>query len=426
MPRRLFVELWSDRRGVSALVIALGLTALLGFAGLAIDVSLWYADKRAAQGAADSAAFSAAYDYMQSGSSRYATATANAIAAQYGFVNGSGGVTVTVNNPPLSGTHKTSSAFEVIIQKSETLAFTTLFINSASIAARAVASAGSTGGKYCVLVLNSGNITTTDLTGNANIDLAACGMQVDGTGSNALSLNGSASLTAKYVSVVGGISQAGSSTLTVTGTKATGAPSVANPYANVTAASAEAGLPSGAAACPNGGTTSWTGGTVALSPGYFCGGFATSGNATLNLSPGVYVIQGGQMNINGGTTINGTGVTFVLTGSGSNYATATINGGANLNLTAPTTGPTAGLAFFADPNAPTTSVSSFLGGATQSITGALAFPSQQVVYTGNSNTPACTEIVAYDLTFKGDSKLSNNCANTGTTAIGASASQIVE
>ena len=42
-------DLASDRTGATAVVIGLCMTVLMGFAGLAVDVGLWYADKRAAQ-----------------------------------------------------------------------------------------------------------------------------------------------------------------------------------------------------------------------------------------------------------------------------------------------------------------------------------------------------------------------------------------
>ncbi|HWE99017.1 MAG TPA: pilus assembly protein TadG-related protein [Caulobacteraceae bacterium] len=422
MRAELVDQIVRDRRGVSAIVVALGLTTMLGFAGLAIDVSLWYADKRAAQGAADSAAYSAAIDYMNNPSTTYGTATAKAVAAKYGFVSGSGGVTVTVNSPPLSGTHKTTGAFEVIIQKTESLAFTRSFISSAKVAARAVATPGSAGGDECVLALDPGSNTTTSFKGNPFVDLSLCGLQVNGKGSSAVAVTGSATLKAKYINVVGGISQGGSSTLTVTN-KNLGAVALPNPYANLSVATAEADSSlTGAKTCAQGGT-SYSGGN--LSPGYYCSGLSLNGG-TVNMSPGVYVISGGSMSVNGNVTINGTGVTVVLTGTTGNYATITVNGGAILNLTAPTTGALAGILFFGDPAAPSTSESDFLGGAAQSLTGVLDFPSQTLGYAGNSTTATCTELIGYDITFKGTTALKNTCAGRGTKAIGSSASSIVE
>src|SRR6516225_11834525 len=55
---------WRDERGVSAVVIALGATVLIGFAGLGVETGLWYSIKRQNQSAADAAAISAAYEVL--------------------------------------------------------------------------------------------------------------------------------------------------------------------------------------------------------------------------------------------------------------------------------------------------------------------------------------------------------------------------
>src|ERR1700761_1695732 len=155
--RALHLRLLRDESGVTAVVVGLSMTALMGGAAMDLDIGLWYNDKRIAQGAADSAAYSAAIDYATGDTAANVTATAKAIAAQYGQTDGSGGVTVTVNTPPKSGTHTTTTgAIEVIIQRSETPFFSSFFTSTAGVASRAVAVPASTSssGKYCVLALD--------------------------------------------------------------------------------------------------------------------------------------------------------------------------------------------------------------------------------------------------------------------------------
>jgi hypothetical protein len=148
------------------------------------------------------------------------------------------------------------------------------------------------------------------------------------------------------------------------------------------------------------------------------------------MSAGVYVIAGnsnGGFTVAGGSQVTGTGVTIVLTGSGSNYATANINNGATVNLSAPSTGATAGLVFFADPNSPSTPGSTFGGGSQMTLTGALYFPSQTVNYQNGTNTTAtCTQLIAWLIVFQGGASFNSNCANTGVGTIGASPSKLVE
>lgn len=103
------VALGRDTRGVSAILFALSAPALIGAMGLAAEVSYWYSDNRAMQHAADSAAIAAA---TNGGAS--SAAEAQAVAAQYGFQNGSGSVTVTVTRPALA-TNCPANCYQVVI-----------------------------------------------------------------------------------------------------------------------------------------------------------------------------------------------------------------------------------------------------------------------------------------------------------------------
>jgi hypothetical protein len=166
------------------------------------------------------------------------------------------------------------------------------------------------------------------------------------------------------------------------------------------------------------------------SPYVFCNGINVSGGSSLTLNPGIYVINGGSLNLSGGSTFNATGgVTIVLTSStGSGYAIAAISGGATVNVTAPTSGSIAGIAFFQDRNAPSSGTDSFSGGATQNITGAIYFPNQAINYSGGSATGGsqCTQLIAFTITFSGGSTFKNNCSGVGTAVIGGGSSKIVE
>ena len=415
-----------DERGVSAIIIGIGLTIMMGGAGLAIDIGLWYNDKRVAQGAADSAAYSAAVDYGAGDTATGATSAAKAIAAQYGLTDGSGGVTVTVNQPPKSGPNTgNSSALEVIIKKTETRFFAGLFMNSAAVSARAVAIPGSTASKYCILALDPTAATSVstagvDISGGATVDASACGFQVNASGPDALYLTGGANLLATNLSVVGNYIVTGGSSMTVTGPKTTSAPAIADPYANVAVPTP------GACAATN---TYGSGGTFTISPATYCNGLTINGGATVTMRPGVYIIDRGLFNLTNGANVTATGgVTIVLTSSsGSNYATATIDGGTTLTITAPTTGATKGLAFFQDQRASSSGVDTVTGGANLNVTGALYFPNQVVNYSGGTNTTAlCTQLIAYRINYTGGTTFKNSCSGTGVTGIGTAATTLVE
>jgi hypothetical protein len=421
MPSRLPL-LASDQSGASAVVIGLSMTALMGFAGMAVDVGVWYADKRAAQGAADSAAYSAGMDYGGDEATSRAKSAARAVAAQYGYTDGVGGVTVAVNTPPTSGSHTaTTGAVEVIVTKSESLFFSSFFANAVSVSGRAVAVAGSSGGGACVLATDTGSstsISTADIAivGNATIDASHCGVYANASGSDALDITGNATLLAKTLSVVGNYSVSGGATLTVTGAKTTGAPVMADPYANVATPSP--------GTCA--GTNSWNK-DATISPGTYCNGFSVNSQASITMQPGVYIINGGSFSVNGQASISGAGVTIVLTGSAGNYATATINGGAGVTLSAPTSGPTSGIVFLQDRNDTSGSTSKINGGSNTSITGALYFPSQTLKFSGGSSSAStCTQLIAFQISYSGGAYFNNNCAGDGVTPIGQTSTTLVE
>ncbi len=421
-PRPWLRRLADDRNGASAVVIAVSMTVLMGFAGLAIDVGFWYRDARAAQGAADSAAYSAAVDTAAGDGASGVASTAKAIAAQYGFVDGQNHVTVTVHQPPTSGPNTaTTGAVEVIVQEAEAQFFSGFFISSPAISARAVGSPAAPG-KFCVLALNNGAATTNgaadvNISNGVTIDTSHCGIQVNASGADALYITGGAHLTAQTLSIVGNYATSNGGWITVSGTLTTSAPAGLDPYAAVTMPTA------GTCAATN----AYGYGTYTLSPGTYCNGLSFSNGSHATLGAGVYVINGGSFSVVGGSTVTGTGVTIVLTGSGSNYASAQISNGTTVTLTAPTTGATQGIAIFQDRQSAVSAPDSLAGGTSFTVTGAVYLPSQSVTYSnGSSNGSVCTQLIAWQIVFNGGATFNSTCGGTGVSGIGAQATMVVE
>ena len=417
----------ADCRGVTSILTALSLTGMLGCAGLATEVGLWYVKKCSMQSAADSAAFSAAIALAAGENNSLFQTEAQSVAGTYGFVNGSDGTTVTVNNPPASGPNTSqSSAIEVIISQPQILAIAQLFLSiGPTIQARAVAVAG-TGGNGCVLALDTANVTDDGVSGGAKLNLNNCNLYINSSSTQALQMSGGASINAVSAFITGNVSTSGGASLNTSKGTFTGVAPIGDPYAGVS-------IPS-YSGCNQTNYTLSSGASATLSAGssgiyVFCNGLDLSGGASLTLNPGIYVIDSGSFNLSGGATFNAPGgVTIVLTSSTGSYATANFSGGSNVNITAPTSGPTAGLAFFQDRNAPSSGTDSFSGGATQNITGAIYFPHQAVSYSGGTATggSACTQLIAYTMTFSGGTTFNNDCVGVGTALIGGGNSKIVE
>jgi Flp pilus assembly protein TadG len=439
-----------SREGAVAIQMALIFTALIGMGALASEIGFALYKHRQMQSAADAAAYGAAIAKSTGYPTTIAT-EAYADAAAVGFVNGANGVTIAVNNPPTSGPNTANmSAIEVIITQPQTLTVVGA-VNSLTgsanpsglfnLGVRAVATAGGGGGSCAAQLLPNQNPGVT-ISNGATVTMISCGMAVCSTGNTALSMSGGTNLnlcdtascspfsTKLTVSVAGKASvtngaqingQQSCTSPTCKASQGTCAANV-NPYASVT-------MPTMPGGCSLGTGTSYgyNKNVQTISPGTWCNGVTFGSSAQIKLNPGVYYVNGGNFSVGGAVQMTGTGVTIIFTGSGSNYAYATIGNGATVTLAAPTTGTTQGIAFFGDPNAPASTTSSFGGGASMNITGAIYFPSNTVQFqNGITNPSGCTQLIAGIIQFQGGAQFSNNCAGTGTSAIGGGPTTLVE
>jgi len=135
-----------DPRGAVAVIGALALTSVVGVVGLAIDVGMWYRTGRMLQNAADAAVTAAAVNGTGSSQSE-----AKAVAAQYGFVDGSNGITVTALNSQTCPSGATNCYKVTVAQSSAPLYFSrVLGISAPAISAAAMASS-SVVHNYCLL-----------------------------------------------------------------------------------------------------------------------------------------------------------------------------------------------------------------------------------------------------------------------------------
>jgi Flp pilus assembly protein TadG len=399
-----------DRSGTIAVMTALSLTALVGFAGLGIETTQWYTEKRAIQAAADDAALSAAVAYSQGNTSGYTT-EGKSVAGTDGFVDGTNSVSVTVNKPPASGPYASNaSAIQVIINAPAQPVLSKMFIGDFTITASSVAIPASSSTNGCVLALNGAAAGAGTLSGTTNITLKNCSFDVNSKSGSALVMNGNSSLTAADVYVVGGDSISNNSTLTVTGSIKLNQGAVTDPYATRV-------IPTPATPCVNLGQIKTT---VTLNPGTYCDMNINAG-AVVTLNPGIYILDSGDFNIAGGGTITGNGVTIILTTSGTDFSKVgniIINGGATVNLIAPdatTNFVSKGMVFWQDTRKPDSGKDNFNGGSTMNITGAIYLPSQTVDFNGGNTAggTGCTQIVASIIVFTGNSEFDNNCTGSG-------------
>ena len=428
--RRLLARFAADTSGATAITLSLSFSLLVGLAALGTEVANWYLVRRTMQSSVDSAAYSAALAKGSGAQSAAFTAEAQSVTAGYGFVDGQHNVTVTVHNPPTSGSYTgDNNAVEVIVSQPQTLKLAGLFMSAApTLHARAVATRNPNGMGACVMALDRGNVTDLRDNGNTTLNLNGCNVWVNSISDNALVLTGQAQINANAAYISGNYSTTGQAALNTSHGTFTHAAAANDPYADVP-------VPSHSGCNQNNYSLSGNN-SQTFSPGtsgvmVFCNGFSLTGGSSVTFQPGTYVIDGGSFSVAGNSTISGTGVTIVLTGSsGSGYATASIAGGSTVNITAPTSGPMSGLAFYQDRNAPSSGSDSFSGGTTQNITGAIYFPNQGVTFNGGTQTGSaaakCTQLIGYTLTFNGNANFNSDCMGTGVRPVGSAFIQLVE
>jgi hypothetical protein len=221
-----------------------------------------------------------------------------------------------------------------------------------------------------------------NVAGNAHITIPGS-IFVDSTSPTAVTAAGSAQVTATGIQVVGGVQQSGSATLSPTPT--TGLGSFNDPMAFLSGPST-AGL-------TNYGSVSYSSGSHALQPGIYSQ-IKASGNASLSLNPGIYIIEGGGVSVTGTASITGAGVTIYNTGSnypnpGGSYGGITLSGNGSFNLTPAAT--TAGGAYpgiVIYQSRANTRALALSGNAGAGLTGMVYAPSAPVVIGGNATLNA--------------------------------------
>jgi hypothetical protein len=423
MPARLSRN---NRLGQALILVTLTLIPMFGLLGLAVDLGWMEFTKKAAQTAADAAAIAALLQYQSTTFSATYTCGVGGIVCQaptscspaptsylhtgcdYAQLNGfssSGNQYVSmesgVGTPP-TASGVISSSYWVTARVNQTVPqlFSAVLGNATGrVAARATAALSPA--RDCIYVMDPAGADALSMSGTPNL-ISACGVYINSTNATALHGNGTPTLTASEIDIVGGYTFGG--TLNPS-PPSTGVATMADPPA-----------PSVPAGCDYTGY-SVSGGTVAtLSPGVYCGGIFV-GKATVTFSPGVYILKGGGLSTqNANSHILGTGVTIYNTYDGTHpYAPFDFKATSTVDLTAPTSGTYAGVLIMEDKTITAdTYADNFGGGSGQSFTGIIYAPKSTMNYSGNASTSAYTIMVTYRLHMVGTSTINNDYSSLPT------------
>jgi hypothetical protein len=401
----------NGERGTIMPFMAVFSMAMIGFLGLAFDAAYLYYEKRRVQTAADAGAIGGAQELLRS-SAGTVTAAARKDSGLNRYTHGENGVTVEVNNPPLSGTRAGNSGFvEVIVSRAQEAWFMKA-VGATSSTVRARAVAGVTDSSGCVYALNRDTSNTNNgifVNGTTNSTMA-CGIF---SNSNFRSVGG-ACVVAPLASYSGSYTNSDSS-----GTNC-GPSQVGH---GVPAADPMAGrftIPA-TSPCAYNNFKETSGGAITLTPGVYCGGIEVGGSVpSVTFSPGTYVLVGGGMKLSSGVNVTGAGVTFFNTyaTNANQYRSVEITTSGTVTLTAPTSGGNKALLFYQDPRVSWasnngSSLSSGTGGVYEGI---IYFPTTDLTYSGNSSTSfggGYTILVAYNLKIAGNAQVNNDYSSLG-------------
>jgi hypothetical protein len=450
----------NNEDGQTLIIVAIGLTAILGFMALATDVGIQFRNRRLAQTAADASAMAGASQMLTSAIGTTLTTDINAVgeaaAAQNGFTNGSGGATVYVG-PPEDGPYAGNASYveAIVTQSSPTIFMAILGRNAMTVSAEAVTTLGN--GNNCIYALSTSGTGVT-VQNDGSIDIPGCGVQDNSN----LTVNEGGTITARSIGVSGSSSGSsiGSSTETSPAPVYNIAPT-SNPLAylnnlapsyNVSSCSQTLTLneysnppvsPSNAGTyvqtTPYSTPVTFTPNTTYSYDGNPCYGGGTSGGividggtVTLNNPTGVMLINGSLTVDNGATANLGCGLYYITgnltaTGNGFNapssgttgcgvtfYVMGNIdigNGGQNISLIAPTSGTYNGILFWQPESGTTFSVN---GGSNTTMEGVVYAPNTAINLNNGSSSNIYLDVVGNTINMQGAAELQSYQSLPGT------------
>lgn len=396
--------------GGSMLVwLAIGMPVVFGFAGLGLDVSSWYMDRRIMQSQVDAAAVDAAHALM-SGMTE-PSALRQVALSSFARNNFESGDQLEVHNPPQNGPNTGNGlAIELTLMRQGMLSFSSLFVDDSGVAiqARAVGGIVGTGNRVCVLALDETMDKALEFSGTANATFN-CGVASNSQSSSAIFVGGNAQLTADPAQAYGDITIQGNASLTSSQPAQANAPRIPDPYGPL---GRNLQVPPVTACEPAPSVNAF--GNFTIYPGTYCGDLQIK-KGTVTFAPGTYVIDSGDLNFQAHAEVSGEGVTFILTGTNpADTGVIDFTSGAVVKLTAPSSGPYAGVVILEDRNAPSHEGSTsiphkILGGASQELNGAVYTPRREIRFSGGSASAGqCLHIIARKVTVTGNGTIEND------------------
>lgn len=419
--RRFFSQIRSNLSGNATMLVALGLPALIGGAGYAVDTAQWYMWKRELQHSVDQAAYAGALALSKTTSKdTYTTRATQEYDTNLDKVKGF------ASTPAISiANYATGTNNSVIVSAtaSKLLPFSSFLTGTAAtIRATAQASFAPGGNFQACLVALSETGTALDIGGNATVS-AKCGLAALSCSDDAVVIDASSTVDTDSIVTCGKASVPAANQDVVT----EGASGLTDIYADLSPPTDDRVR---SYACTGKGNNK----QASLQPGTYNGLVVA---CTTVLNGGIYVIDGGVLDLAANYNVTGIGVVFVL----KNGARVKLGGNGNgnrMSLTPPTSSFYEGTVYaayadrladmliFEDRNNNAPSPGHTLNGNSNSlIEGLMYFPKGELTVNGTANVSAqCLQISAYKIKILGNAKLTTLCPQDSTLSVGSSTASI--
>jgi hypothetical protein len=387
---------------------------VFGTLGLAVDLGWCYFLKERVQTAADAAA-SAAAVYALNNNDTCTTVTCGTEKNCSGVTSVTSSLTAgcvyaTADGPPVlsakmienDSSHPPSGltgvAPTIWIKATVTSTKATSFLGvlgflNSNISASAIAGVNAVPATSCIYALDPTAPDALQIKGTASVSTSNCAIFVDSNNSTAFDKTGSGNINGT-IDIVGNYSQVGSGTITPA--PATGKSSVSDPLASLVAPTFSG--------CDY--VSYNTSASATRVPGVYCGGITVTGSGTITMGSGIYIMNGGGMNVGGSANVTAPNVMIYNTATtGHTIGAISFTGSGTLTMSAPSSGTYEGILMFQDR---TQSIAGAVNGtSTSAITGSLYFPDANLTYTGNT-TAQFTALIADTITMVGNSSFKSD------------------
>ncbi len=410
-------KLSRDVRGNALVIVGLGMPALIGATGYGVDTAQWYMWKRELQHSVDQAALGGAFDIVKSGNyDTYELRAEQEFDANLGKTVDFA-TTPTIRLADYAG--GTDNSVLVTASATKRLPFSSFLTgNAATIRVSAQASFTEAASYMACLISLAKTGTGTDI-GGSSVVKAKCGLAAFSCDDDAIEIDGSATVQTDSIVACGTVSVPAANDDVVT----EGVKSLSDMYEGLETPDNPTPRDDSCKSFGKGKNTIAT-----LQPGTYS---SLVVKCTTVLEPGIYVIDGGTLDLSANYNVTGNGVMFVLKNGALMKMGGSGNGNSiNLNpmeaadfVGGPYEGKAdlySGILVFEDKDSnPGNPGHMFNGNSNSLIEGTMYLPAGEITVNGTANVSSqCLMISAYRIHISGGAELETLCPVDDSMSVG--------